>query len=82
MSTFVLHCSSTNEVAVMQNFIVLGIVPGTNYQITFSFWLEVVLLLCMVINIPRIIHFGRYVWRTYMLYRIARTISHLDLIAI
>jgi len=23
----------------MQNFIVLGIVPGTDFQITFSFWL-------------------------------------------
>ncbi|HSX15757.1 MAG TPA: hypothetical protein VLF40_03115 [Candidatus Saccharimonadales bacterium] len=25
----------------MQNFIVLGIVPGTNVQTTFSFWLAV-----------------------------------------
>lgn len=29
----------------MQNFIVLGIVPGTNFQTTFSFWLAVSLVL-------------------------------------
>jgi hypothetical protein len=27
----------------MQSFIVLGIVPGTNYQVNFMFWVYVVL---------------------------------------
>lgn len=27
----------------MQNFIVLGLVPGTNFQITFAYWLNVIL---------------------------------------
>ncbi len=31
----------------MQSFIVLGIVPGTNFELTFNFWLyAVTLLLC------------------------------------
>lgn len=34
----------------MQNFIVLGIIPGTSIRITFNFWLcTVVSLLCLVL---------------------------------
>jgi hypothetical protein len=29
----------------MQSFIVLGIIPGTNLQLTFNFWLYVAILL-------------------------------------
>jgi hypothetical protein len=29
----------------MQSFIVLGIVPGTSFQLTFNFWLYVAILL-------------------------------------
>ncbi len=32
----------------MQGFIVLGLVPGTNIQLTFNFWLSIaVLALCL-----------------------------------
>jgi len=32
----------------MQNFIVLGIVPGTNFQLTFDFWLSLAIgLVCL-----------------------------------
>jgi hypothetical protein len=34
-----------NEVAAMQSFIVLGIIPGINYQTTFDFWLYTALVL-------------------------------------
>ncbi len=33
---------------MFQNFIVLGIVPGTNFQIDFRLWLQVSLLLLLV----------------------------------
>jgi hypothetical protein len=34
----------------MQSFIVLGIIPGTNFQLNFSFWISVgVLLFCLPI---------------------------------
>jgi hypothetical protein len=29
----------------MQTFIVLGIIPGTDFQLTFNFWLDVVIVL-------------------------------------
>jgi len=32
----------------MQNFIVLGIVPGTNLQLTFDFWLYTAVVLLIV----------------------------------
>jgi hypothetical protein len=31
----------------MQTFIVLGIVPGTDIQLTFNFWLDVTILLAL-----------------------------------
>jgi hypothetical protein len=34
----------------MQSFIVLGIIPGTNFQLNFSFWISVgITLLCLPI---------------------------------
>lgn len=40
----------------MQNFIVLGIVPGTNLQITFTFWLFAAAALMALLV-------ARYAWR-------------------
>lgn len=31
----------------MQSFIVLGIVPGTDFQLTFNFWLNIAILLAV-----------------------------------
>lgn len=32
----------------MQSFIVLGIIPGTNFQLNFSFWISIgVVLFCL-----------------------------------
>jgi len=40
----------------MQNFIVLGIIPGTNFEATFNFWLSLAILLA---SLP----FVRSAWR-------------------
>jgi hypothetical protein len=37
----------------MQNFIVLGIVPGTNLQLTFNFWLLAIAALVGLLAIKR-----------------------------
>ncbi len=66
----------------MQNFIVLGIIPGTNYQTTFSFWLTVTISFVAILYIPRYAAMFRHL-RTYLAARkIARTIDHFDLITI
>jgi len=56
----------------MQNFIVLGIVPGTNFQLTFT---SVVFAATTLICLP----FARYAWhRRFSLrnYIAARLIAH------
>lgn len=66
----------------MQNFIVLGIVPGTNIQTTFMFWLGVVAVFCALLSIPTVLHFASIV-RTHLVARkIARIIDRFDLITI
>lgn len=64
----------------MQDFIVLGLIPGTNYQITFIFWLWLMAgligLVVLVYYLPaRLTHL-----RTYLLARkVARLINHYQL---
>ena len=40
----------------MQNFIVLGIIPGTDFQITFNFWLLAAVLLASLPLVRRAWH--------------------------
>ncbi|MBC7581661.1 hypothetical protein H7097_02200 [Aeromicrobium sp.] len=40
----------------IQNFIVLGIIPGTNVQIDFQLWLTVTLGLVTVWQLRRLLH--------------------------
>ena len=65
----------------MQNLLVLGIVPGTNFQITFAVWLNVILALCSLSLL-------RYVWqhraelhRFYVILRIALVIDQGQILA-
>lgn len=63
----------------MQSFIVLGIIPGTNFQLNFTFWISTwIMLLCLPIV--------RKMWRgrTHLLtlfaaVRIARVIGQYQL---
>jgi len=40
----------------MQNLLVLGLVPGTDFQITFMLWLNAIAALCGLVLL-------RYVWQ-------------------
>lgn len=66
----------------MQNFIVLGIVPGTNFQTTFTFWMAIAVALFALYNIPRLIRVVQRLRRAFAAYRIAHTINQFDLIAL
>ncbi len=66
----------------MQNFIVLGIIPGTNFQTTFNFWLTVAIGLSTLVYMPKLIAMGRQL-RLYIAARqIAHTINRFELIAL
>jgi hypothetical protein len=41
---------------VLQNFIVLGIIPGTNIQINFQLWLAIVLAAYCTWQFRRLLH--------------------------
>jgi hypothetical protein len=43
------------QVAAMQSFIVLGIIPGTNLQTTFNFWVMMASMLFCVPLVSKII---------------------------
>jgi len=67
---------------VVQDFIVLGIIPGTDFQTTFNFWLAVGLSFVALLYVPRYAVLRRHI-RTYLTARqIARTIDRFDLITI
>ena len=40
----------------LQNFLVLGLIPGTNIQISFTFWLATVLVLILAWEVRRFVH--------------------------
>jgi hypothetical protein len=44
------------QIVVFQNFIVLGIIPGTNVQINFGLWLALVSLAILVWELRRFWH--------------------------
>jgi hypothetical protein len=59
----------------MQSFIVLGIIPGTSFQLTFNFWLYVAIILAGM-PVVRSVWRKRYVLRTYVVaFLIARLIA-------
>lgn len=63
----------------MQTFIVLGLVPGTNLQLTFTFWLYVAIVLA---GWPwvRALWRRRHAVRTYLIaVRISRVIDQYQL---
>jgi hypothetical protein len=69
-------------VAAMQNFIVLGIIPGTNYQTTFNFWLAIAAAFLVLMYIPKYVAVAKHM-RTYLgMRQIARTIDHFELVTI
>jgi hypothetical protein len=59
----------------MQDFIVLGIIPGTSVQLTFNFWLYVgIALICM--PVLRALWRRKGMVRSYVIaYYVARTID-------
>jgi hypothetical protein len=69
-----------NEVVFqVQDFIVLGLIPGTNYQITFILWLY---LTAGLLLFALALHYApkRHVLYTYLLARkVARLIKHYQL---
>jgi hypothetical protein len=65
----------------MQNFIVLGIVPGTNFQITFNFCLSVAIALIALPVLQRSLRRSRIV-RTWLVAReLTRFIAQYQLAA-
>jgi hypothetical protein len=66
----------------MQNFIVLGIIPGTDYQTTFTFWLVVAAIVLGLLSLPRIVYMLGRMRRSYAMWQIAHTINELDLVTI
>jgi hypothetical protein len=66
----------------MQNFIVLGIIPGTDYQTTFSFWMTVAFLFVALLYMPRYAAIVRRVRMYVAMRKIAHTIDRFDLITI
>lgn len=56
----------------MQNFIVLGIIPGTNFQTTFDFWLGAGAVLFSLPLLLRLYH-KRHVLHAYLA---GRKINH------
>ncbi len=62
----------------MQSFIVLGIVPGTNFQTTFNFWLTVAAVLLVFVMRRRIVNARRVTQRQLAMWRIARAIDRCD----
>jgi hypothetical protein len=43
------------QIVAFQNFIVLGIIPGTNIQINFGFWLAAVIAVVIVWELRRLL---------------------------
>ncbi len=66
----------------MQNFIVLGIIPGTDIQTTFTFWLMVAIGFCALVSLPFVFGAVRRLRAFIVAYRIARTIEQFELIAL
>lgn len=66
----------------MQNFIVLGLVPGTNIQITLNLWLGVTAGVLFLLVTPRLILAIDTVRRYFVMRKIARTINRFDLISL
>jgi hypothetical protein len=63
----------------MQNFIVLGIIPGTNFQTSFNFWLLVGIGLASLPALLFLAH-KRHAVRAYFAARkVARLINQLQL---
>lgn len=75
MSNGGVHFEVTNEVAGMQSFVVLGIIPGTNIQTTLNFWIVFTILLSVITFRYRILSVIRFVYRYTTLIRIARAID-------
>lgn len=65
----------------MQNFIVLGIIPGTNIQTTFSFWLGVAGVLLLVAAMPHIIRIAQALYRMVLHVRLAWAIERWEIVA-
>jgi hypothetical protein len=65
----------------MQNFIVLGIIPGTSIQLNFSFWLSAAILLACL-PVARALWRHRYVVRNLVVgFMISRVIAQYRLVA-
>lgn len=65
----------------MQNFIVLGYIPGTNYQTTFAFWIYVDLVICALVFSPQLLAAVKRMNRYTLYWRVAHSIRKLEPIA-
>jgi galactitol-specific phosphotransferase system IIC component len=63
----------------MQSFIVLGIIPGTNFQTTLNFWLTVAAILVVFSMRKHIILARRQVQRALIARRIAHAIDSCEM---
>ena len=66
----------------MQNFIVLGMVPGTSIQLTLTFWLAAFTVVTLLLISPSLVIAYDNARRFFIMRKIARTINHFDLVTI
>jgi hypothetical protein len=81
-ATLRLTIKHAHEVADMQNFIVLGIIPGTNIQTNFGFWIGMAAVFGLLLTRYRWVTIGARARNYLLLRKIARTIDRFDLVAL
>ena len=66
----------------MQNFIVLGIIPGTNFQTDLNFWIYVSIVFMLLINRRRFYVLGKHLHLRFIAWRITQAVNNFDLVAL
>lgn len=64
----------------MQNFIVLGIIPGTSIQINLNFWIGAFVLFLIALSSSRLYSLLATIKQYFIIRRIAYAIDHLDIV--
>ena len=63
----------------MESFIVLGIVPGTDFQLTLEFWIAVAAVLLVLANLSLVFELANRARTWYVAQRISIEIMNFDL---
>lgn len=66
----------------MQNFIVLGQIPGTQTQLTFQLWLYIAIGFFSLLLVPSLFRLAWQIYRFIAIRQIARTIDSYELAAV